>query len=79
MSVITQPVDLRELAREWIASTLTTHLHPNLRDVERIKQLSASLESEAHDRGLPVELAVGLAVDFAHEENERADLSHASQ
>ena len=49
-SVMTQPVDLRELAREWIAETITKHLAPELASGDRIKQVSAAFEEEARER-----------------------------
>jgi hypothetical protein len=78
MSVITQPVDLRELAREWIASTLRTYLHQDLARGDRIRNIAAAIEEEAHEKNMPIELAVTMAADFAHEQNEEAGLSHAS-
>ncbi len=33
--VITEPGDLRELAREWIAEAITKHLHPDLGGSDR--------------------------------------------
>lgn len=36
--VITQTVDLRELAREWIAETIRKHLAPELGGSERIQR-----------------------------------------
>lgn len=78
-SVTTQTVDLRELAREWIASTLTTHLHPELCGADRIRNVAAAIEDEAHEKKLPIELAVTMAADWAHEQNEDAGLCHVSQ
>jgi len=77
-SVITQTVDLRDLAREWIASTLMTHLHPELSGADRVRNVAAAIEDEAHEKNLPIELAVTMAADWAHEQNESADLTHAS-
>jgi len=75
-SVMTQPVDLRELAREWIAETITKHLAPELAGGDRIKQVSAAFEEEARERNLPIELAVGMAVEWCENQNEEAGLAH---
>ena len=77
-SVITQTVDLRELAREWIAETITKHLAPELAGGDRIKQVSAAFEEEARERNLPIELAVSMAVEWCELQNDEANL-HASQ
>ncbi len=77
-SVVTQAVDLRELAREWIAETISKHLHPELGGAERISHIAASIEDEAHDKNMPIEVAVSLAADWAHEQNEEAGLADAS-
>jgi hypothetical protein len=78
VSMAIHPVDLRELAREWIAETITKHLALQLADVDRIRNIAAAIEDEAHEQNMPIELAVTMAADWAHEENERADLSYAS-
>jgi len=72
-------MDPRAAAREWIAETITKHLHPELGGGDRIRNVAAAIEDEAHEKNLPIELAVTMAADWAHEENERADLSYASQ
>jgi len=64
MSASTQPVNLREFAREWIADTITKHLHPDLGGADRIHQVAASIEDEAHEKNMPIELAVSLAVEW---------------
>jgi hypothetical protein len=79
MSVIREPGELRELAREWIADTITKHLHPELGGADRIRLVADAIEEEAHEKNMPIELAVGLAVEWAHEQNEESGLSHASQ
>jgi hypothetical protein len=53
-------------------------LHPELGGADRIRNVAAAIEDEAHDKNLPIELAVTMAADWAHEQNEAADLSHAS-
>ena len=76
---MTLAMDPRAAAREWIAETITKHLHPELGGGDRIRNVAAAIEDEAHEKNLPIELAVTMAADWAHEENERADLSYASQ
>lgn len=77
-SVAIQPVDLRELAREWIAETITKHLHPELGGAERVNHIAASIEDVAHEKNMPIELAVSLAVEWCEIQNDEAGLSHAS-
>ena len=72
-------IDPRQAAREWIAETISKHLHPDLGGADRIKHIAASIEMEAYEHDLPIELAVGMAVDWAHEQNEEAGLSHESR
>jgi hypothetical protein len=77
-SVITQPVDLRELAREWIADTITKHLHPELGGADRISNIAASIEDEVREKNMPIELAVSMAVEWCDEQNAEAGLVHFS-
>jgi hypothetical protein len=78
VSTAIQPVDLRELAREWIASTLRTHLHPELGGADRIRNVAAAIEDEAHEKNMPIELAVNMAVEWCEIQNDEANL-HASR
>jgi hypothetical protein len=62
------PIDPREAAREWIADTLRSHLHPTLHPVggeDRIKEVAALVEAESYREGWPIETAVELAIEWA--------------
>jgi hypothetical protein len=78
MSVSSQSVNLREFAREWIAETIMKHLHPDLAGADRIRYVAASIEDEAHEKNMPIELVLGLAVEWCELQNEEAGLTHAS-
>jgi hypothetical protein len=77
-SVITK-TDLRETARAWLEDVLTNHLHPELARGNRIQQVAAAFEKECRERGLPVEVAVTMAADWANDQNDEAGLTHAAQ
>jgi hypothetical protein len=50
-------VNPREAAREWIADTITKHLHPELGGHDRIQRLAADMEAEAYRNNWPIETA----------------------
>jgi hypothetical protein len=75
MTTISQPVNPREAAREWIAETLRTHLRADLHPVggpERIKEVAASVEAEAYAEGWPIETAIELAIEWCEARNDEA-------
>jgi hypothetical protein len=77
---MTLAIDPRTAAREWIASTLRTHLHPSLHPAggeDRIKEVATLVEAEVFAEGWPIETAVDLAVAWCEIQNDEAKL-HAS-
>jgi hypothetical protein len=76
MTTISQPINPREAAIEWIADTIAKHLHPDLGGADRIRQVAEALEEEAHEQNMPVEMAVSLAVEWAEEQNDLAGLAY---
>ena len=75
---MTLAMDPRAAAREWIAETITKHLHPELGGGDRISHIAASIEDEAHEKNMPIELAISLAVEWCELQNDEAGLSYAS-
>jgi hypothetical protein len=74
-AMTTQPVNPREAAREWVADTIRTHLHPDLQPVggaDRIRKVAEALEDEAHEQNMPIEMAVSLAVEWCKNQNEES-------
>ena len=50
MTVTSEPASPRDAAREWIAQTLRTHLHPSLHPIggeDRITEVAKLVEAEA--------------------------------
>jgi hypothetical protein len=78
-SVPTETINIRETARAWLADVLRSHLHPELGGADRIRNVAASIEDEAHEKNMPIELAVSVAVEWCELQNDEAGLSHASQ
>jgi hypothetical protein len=75
---MTVSIDPREAAREWIAQTLRSHLHPALHPVggeDRIKEVAAMVEAESFREGWPIETAVDLAVEWCEIQNDEANLN----
>ena len=71
-------IDPRTAARHWIASTLRTHLAPELHVVggpDRIGEVAALVEAAAFAQGMRVELAVEIAAEWCDMQNERIGLS----
>ena len=77
MTASTGPVNPRQAAQDWIAETITKHLAPELGGADRIRQVAASIEDEAHEQNMPIELAVSLAVEWCEIQNDEAGLAHA--
>jgi hypothetical protein len=78
---MTVSIDPREAAREWIAQTLRSHLHPSLHPVggeDRIKEVAGLVEAEAYAEGWPIETAVELAIEWAELRNQEAGVWDAS-
>jgi len=75
---MTLAMDPRDAAREWIAETITKHLAPELGGVERIRAVAAAFEDEANERGMSIETAVSLAVEWCENQNSDAGLTHAA-
>ena len=75
---MTLAMDPRAAAREWIAETITKQLHPELGGGDRISHIAASIEDEAHEKNMPIELAISLAVEWCELQNDEAGLSYAS-
>jgi hypothetical protein len=71
-------IDPRDAAREWITETITKRLHADLGGGDRISHIAASIEAEAHEKNIPIEMAVSLAVEWCELQNDEAGLSHAS-
>lgn len=71
-------IDPRQAAREWIAETITKHLHPELGGAERISHIGAAILEEAQEKNMPVEFAVELAVEWCELQNDEAGLTHGS-
>jgi hypothetical protein len=73
--------DPREAAREWIAQTLRTHLHPSLHPAggeDRIKEVAAMVEAESFREGWPIETAIELAIEWAELRNQESGVCDAS-
>jgi hypothetical protein len=78
MNVVSQPINPREAAREWLADTITKHLHPKLQsiDTERIKGVAAQVEAEAYASNWPIETAIELAIEWCEARNDEAGLGY---
>ena len=75
----TTAINPRDAARQWIAETISKHLHPELGGADRINDVAAAIEAEADEQNLPIEMAVCRAVAWCEEQNEGGGLSYASQ
>ena len=70
-----EPTNPREAAREWIAETLRSHLHPTLHPIggeDCIKEVAALVEAESFRKGWPIETVVELAIEWAEIRNREA-------
>jgi hypothetical protein len=76
--VISQPIDPREAARDWLADIIAKHLDPELQriDPDRIKGVAAEVEAELHERNMPIEWAIGLAIEWCEARNDEAGLGY---
>jgi hypothetical protein len=71
--VTTDP--LRESAREWLAATISRHLHPVLGARQSIARAAAKAEQAAFEAGMPIEQAAALAVAWCEDMNADAGLT----
>jgi hypothetical protein len=76
--IVSEPVNLRDAARRWITDAIAKHLHLEHCGADRVRQIAAGIEAEAHEKNVPIETAVRLAVRWCDEQNEAATRSHAS-
>ncbi len=71
----------REAARLWIEETLRRHLHADLHPcggADRFRRVAEAVEDESFRSGMPVEIAVELALEWCELQNQEAGLSYAS-
>jgi hypothetical protein len=65
----------RQSAKEWLAATISQHLHPALGNRQSIARAAATAEQVAFEAGMPIEQAAALAVAWAEDRNEEAGLT----
>ncbi len=72
MTTTTHP---REVARSWIAETITKHLKPELGGADRVRRVADEIEATAFQENMPVELAVELTAEWCDLQNKEVGLS----
>ena len=70
MTVSIDPV--REAACDWIAATITKHLHPDLHPCggpDRVRRVAQEVEATSFESGVAVEVAIQLAIEWCDQQN----------